>query len=68
MFDSKRTVEGTVARNGAGEGRRAANVGRVCRKRSVLAETWATQKVGLVQGAADRAKARSKGVEERMAI
>lgn len=68
VFDSKRIVEGTVDCNGASEERRAVNVGRVYRKRSVRAETWAAQQFGLVRGAAVREKARSKGTKERMVV
>lgn len=67
VFDSKRTVEGTGARNGAGAGRRTVNVCRVCRKRFADAGMRAVETFSLVPGTALRANARSKDGEERMA-
>lgn len=67
VFDSKRTVEGTGARNGAGAGRRAVSDCRVCRKRFAGAGMQPAVTFGLVRSTALRAKARSKDGEERMA-
>lgn len=67
VFDSKRTVEGTGARNSASAGRRAVNVCRVSKKRFAGAGMRAAETPGLVCGTALRANARSKDGEERMA-
>lgn len=67
MFDSKRTAEGMRTRDSVGEGRMAANVGLICKKRLAGTGRWTACGLCAARGVALRVKARMRDDVERMA-
>jgi len=67
-LDSKRTVEGNRARDSMSEGRMAADVRGVWKRRFAGAGMRSAWGIRAVRGAVLRAMPRNKEVEERMTI